>query len=126
MVGSHDSLDGGDGVGGWGGGGGGGLVGGGGGGTGIAAGAGGGGGSGFGPGTSTSLAGQPLADGVVKVTYLSPSTPAWVSLGGTLTSAPTISERPATGLVDAVQDVFYLNEHNRVVHRTLTAGRPRP
>ena len=111
-----------DGVGGWGGGGGGGLVGGGGGGAGIAAGAGGGGGSGFGPGTSTSFAGEPLADGVVKVTYLSPSTPAWVSLGGTLTSAPTISERPATGLVDAVQDVFYLNEHNRVVHRTLTAG----
>ncbi len=115
-----------DGVGGWGGGGGGGLVGGGGGGAGIAAGAGGGGGSGFGPGTSTSLAGQPLADGVVKVTYLSPSTPAWVSLGGTLTSAPTISERPATGLVDAVQDVFYLNEHNARGAPHPHRGSPRP
>ncbi len=111
-----------DGLGGWGGGGGGGYTGGGGGGAGISGGAGGGGGSGFGPGTSTTFLGEPLADGVVRVTYLSPSTTGWVPLGGGLASAPTISARPATGLVDAVQDVFYLNEQSHVMHRTLTSG----
>ena len=39
-------------------------------------------------------------------------------LGGTLASAPTVSKRPGT----AIQDVFYLNGSNEVIHNTLTNG----
>ena len=119
----RDSLDGGDcDSGGFGGGGGGGFAGGGGGGGGISAGAGGGGGSGFGPATSTSFLGEPGADGVVRVTYLTPGTPTWVNLGGTMASPPAVAKQQGTGLVDSRQDVFYLDADSNVVHRPITTG----
>ena len=110
---------------GWGGGGGGGWYGGGGGGGGASAGAGGGGGSGHAPPGSGSTTGQPNHDGTITITYVVP-TQAWSSLGGTMTSAPTLTARPHTGKLLPVHDLFYLGPKNQVVQRVITEGTPSP
>ena len=61
----------------------------------------------------TKLSGGQLGTGVAIAAATGPA-----SLGGTLASAPTVSKRPGT----AIQDVFYLNGSNEVIHNTLTSG----
>ncbi len=59
-----------------------------------------------------------LPSGRVKRGYAITGASGTSSLGGTLNSAPTVSKRPGT----AIQDVFYLNGSNNVIHNTLTNG----